>query len=301
MIIRLAVLADVHANLPALQAVLADMQHHPLDGVIIAGDMTAGPQANETVRLLRSLPNCWIIQGNNESGILLYKAGSAPQAWYTNHQFALTRWIYKTLDQDTWDFISGLPEQRTVWLDGTQPIRVVHGSPRDISELIFPESDLRPLDLALEQIEEPVLVCGHTHLPWNLRRNGKLALNPGSVGCPLNGQVGAQYALLDWQADHWEVDHHIVDYDLAQIKTAFQESELLQEGGFLAQTYLASILTGFDHSLKFLERAYRLAEEAGYKGCKYVPDEIWEQATATYPLLRPPYAFISQDRPGPIS
>jgi putative phosphoesterase len=279
---RLAVLADVHANLPALQAVLADMQQYSLEGVVVAGDMTAGPQANETVRLLRSLPNCWMIQGNNESGLLSFHTGSAPREWYTNLQFALARWTHESLDQETWDFISALPEQRKVLLEGMQPIRVVHGSPRSISELIFPELDLVPLDLALEQIEEPVMVCGHTHLPWDLWRNGKLAINPGSVGCPLNGEVGAQYAILDWQGDHWEVSHHIVAYDLAQIEAAFRESGLLAEGGFLVRTYLASIQTGFDYSRQFLDLAYHLAEAAGSKDLKYLPDEIWEQAAATF-------------------
>lgn len=279
--LRLAILSDTHGNLPALEAVLADIQQRDVDGFIVAGDLVGGPQAVETIRLLRSLGS-WMIQGNNEVYILRYDTGDVPDAWRTSRQWALIRWAYRHLDRDTLEFIKSLPEQRVVALPSTAAIRVVHGSPRDPSELIFPDRDPATLELALAQTTEPVLVCGHTHIPWKHERDGRLALNPGAVCGSLDGDVRAQYALLTWQGDRWRAEHHAVPYDLRRIRAAFRESGLLEEGGALARAFLLSIETGQNVGLDFVSYAYELAAEAGCEHCDVVPDAAWEHAAATF-------------------
>jgi predicted phosphodiesterase len=296
---RLAVLADVHGNLPALEAVLADVQQHDVGGIVVAGDLTAGPQPVETTRLLRSL-EAWMIRGNTDNNLLQYDVGDAPDAWRASKQWAVMRWSYSHLDRETLNFIASLPEQRAIALDDAAPIRVVHGSPRNPSESLFPDRDpvklslfrkaglLPPgrdpveLDLAFGQISEPVLVCGHTHIPWKQEQDSRLALNPGAVCGPLNGDVRAQYALLTWQGDHWQVGHRAVPYDLRRVRAAFRESGLLAEGGGLARAFLLSIETGQNVGVCFLSYAYGLAAEAGFEGCDVVPDAIWERAVATF-------------------
>jgi len=277
----LAVMADVHGNMPALQAVLEDMQQYPVEGIIVAGDMVVGPRSVECIRLLRSLPG-WMIQGNGEIGQVQYRRGLAPQAWRQNAQFAMLRWGQRQLDQETFDFIAALPEQRVIEVDGRLPIRVVHGSPRNPSELVFPFREPHVLDLALSQVAEPVLVLGHTHRPWQVRCGDRLALNPGAVCCPLNGFVGAQYALLTWQEDGWQVEHRAVPYDVDLVRADFVQSGLLEEGGALARAFLRSIETGRDVAIAFLNAAYALAAEAGLVDCPFVPDAAWEQAAATF-------------------
>ncbi|MDY7077630.1 MAG: YfcE family phosphodiesterase [Chloroflexota bacterium] len=278
---RLAVLSDIHANLSALEAVLMDMQRHDVAGVIVAGDLVGGPQPVETIHLLRSLGS-WMIRGNSDNGLLQYDAGDVPDAWRVGHQFALLRWTYRHLDRETLEFIKSLPEQRVVEITGTAAIRVVHGSPRNPSESIFPDRDPAILDLALAQTSEPVLVCGHTHIPWKQERDGRLVLNPGAVCGPLNGHVGSQYALLTWHDNHWLVEHQAVTYGLDQIRAAFRESGLLEEGGALARAFLLCLETGQNVLEDFLSYAYGLAAEAGFKDCKVVPDAIWSDAAATF-------------------
>jgi putative phosphoesterase len=278
---RLGVISDIHGNLPALEAVLADLQRHEVDGIIVAGDYTGGPQSVETIHLLRSLKS-WMIRGNWDTRLVQLVAGKAPASRYTSRQFALGRWAYRHIDQDTFDFIRSLPEQRIVEIEGTTSIRVVHGSPRNPSESIFPDCDPATLELALTRTNESVLVCGHTHVPWQVKWDGKLALNPGAVGGPLNGEVGSQYALLTWCNDHWQGEHYTVPYDLEHIRTAFRKSGLLEEGEALAQAFLLSIETGQNVAEDFLSYAYTLADEAGIKDCEVVPDDIWEHATTTF-------------------
>ena len=127
-----------------------------------------------------------------------------------------------------------------------------------------------------------MFVCGHTHIPWKVVRHGRLALNPGAVCGPLNGETGAQYALLTWQDRHWQVDHRVVAYDLELIRAAFRESGLLDKGGALARAFLRSIETGQNVADWFLTYAYRLAADAGHGECEVVPDELWEHAAATF-------------------
>ena len=277
----IAVLADIHGNLPGLEAVLHDMQMFQPAGFIVAGDLTSGPQPNQVIQLLRQLGR-WLILGNSDINLLRYVDGSAPESWSTLHQFASLRWANKTIDPEILRYLQGLPEQSVVQIPGTAPIRVVHGSPRDPYESILLQEGLGLLETSLAMIEEPVLVCGHTHQPWAMHLNGKLALNPGSVAGPLNGQVGAQYALLRWLDGAWEAELHMVSYDLRRIRSAFVESGLLAEGGPLMRCFLLSIETGTNVARQFLDYAYRLAGEAGYAGSQVVPDEIWDKAAECF-------------------
>ena len=297
---RLAILSDVHGNLPALEAVLADLQPHDVDGIIVAGDLVGGgPQPEETTCLLRSL-NSLMIRGNADTYLVRYDAGDVPDGWRTSRQWAAMRWQYHHLDQDTLAFITSLPEQRVIEIAGAAPIRVVHGSLSSSSGRLFPDRDpasmrlfrksgfLPPdrepprLERAFAQIAEPVLVCGHTHIPWSQKEGERLALNPGAVCGSLNGDVRAQYALLVWQDARWRVERRAVAYDLAQVRASFRESGLLAEGGAFARSILLTIETGQNVAGRFVSHTYRVAAEAGFEDCAVVPDGIWEHAVATF-------------------
>jgi putative phosphoesterase len=278
---RIAILADIHGNLPALQAVLNDINQPVPDGVIVAGDFIGGPQPNETIRLLRSMRS-WMIRGNSDENVLRFTGRKAPAAWQDSHQWALMRWTCQHLDRDNLEFLGSLPYQRVVTIDHTASIRVAHGSHCNLSEQIYPERDPGRLTSLLSQVEEPVYICGHTHIPWKFEQAGRLALNPGAVCGPLDGYVGAEYAVLLWEQDRWQVEFHQVPYDLGQIRKDFQESGLLDEAGGLARAFLASIETGRNIAEDFLTYAYQLADEMGYQGCEVVPDAIWDEAAESF-------------------
>jgi len=146
--IQLAILSDIHGNLPALEAVLAALDAYNLKGIVVAGDFVGGPQSLETFHRLRELV-CWIIRGNSEGYALSFYEGDGPDYWCTSRQWASMRWTTRQLNSEALAFLHTLPEQLVINLPGTTPIRVVHGSPRDPSELLFPDRDPGPLKQAL--------------------------------------------------------------------------------------------------------------------------------------------------------
>jgi putative phosphoesterase len=303
---RLAILSDVHGNLPALQAVLADARRQQVSGVIVAGDLVGGPGQRETVDLLRDQGSL-MIRGNCENYLLAFRDRKAPEAWWDCKQWAMMRWAYSHLREETLDFLASLPEQRVVEVEGRDPIHLVHGSPRSVSEHLFPQEDAEALrvykeagilsggpvpaglDELLGQVRAPVLVCGHSHIPWREQLDGLLVVNAGSVGAPNNGDWRPQYVLLTWQEGRWQAEHRIAVYDLAQIRRAYRQSGLLEAGGAFARACLVGIETGQNVPGRLVDHVYRVAREMGWLGGAAVPDRMWEAAVATFDWHRAAY------------
>jgi predicted phosphodiesterase len=296
---RLAVLADVHGNLPALQAVLEDAQRQGMDGIVVAGDFSDGPDAPEVIRVLRSLGG-WMIRGNRENYFLAYHAGDAPDVWRTSEQWAGFRWMYDRLDGETLDFVASLPEQCAITIDGAAPFRVVHGSPGGVSELLLPDGNATVMDLYRQaglpaiyhssvtlsevwpQFDEAVLLCAHSHIPWQQRRDGRLALNPGSVGASIDGDPRAHYALLSWQGNSWQGEQRAIAYDLERARAAYRDSGALAAGGAMTRAFLRCVETGQNVPGKFILHVRQVATRAGYASPGDAPDSIWRDAQATF-------------------
>jgi putative phosphoesterase len=294
---RLAILADVHGNLPALEVVLDDIDNYKVDRILVAGDVTGGPQSRQAIDRLRSL-NAWTIRGNREEYLTAFDAGTVPDYWRESEQWAPLRWEYRRLDRATLDWVASLSGPRTFIAEGAAPIRVVHGSPDSVREPLFSqdeavlkwfrvsgfkETELGPdrPEAVLASLVERVLICGHTHISWAQERNGQLVLNPGSVGAPLNGDVRAQYALLEWRGDRWNVVHRAIPYDLKRVRRVFRESGYLVEGGPYARAWLIGVETGRYVWGAFLAHARRLASKAGRAGGQTSIAAVWDQAVAT--------------------
>jgi predicted phosphodiesterase len=296
----IAVLADIHGNLQALEAVLSDLEKDQLlDGILVAGDMITGPDEQKVFQKLVDL-NAVMIQGNTERGISRMAAGTAPDYFYTAKQFSLARWAFEHLDPEQMAMISHLPEHRVFHLHGADPIHMAHGSPRDVNELVLPDPiyaglgkireripphPANQVDEVLQLVAESVLVLGHTHIPWCEQRNGRFAMNPGAVNVPLNGWVGAQYALLCWDGGCWTPEFRAVKYNLEAFIRANHESSYLS-AGILARVFMEEAVQGKDISSDFFGMASQMAAEAGADHLPYFPDDIWERVECEFQLPR---------------
>ncbi len=279
---RLAILADIHGNIPALEAFLKEIEKEGVDGFVVAGDMVVGPNSVEVLNCLRSL-GARMIRGNNENYLLRFFSGEAPDWWYTAHQWSFMRWNYRKMDEASLNFIKGLDDQLILHFEGTDSIRVVHGSPRNASEHIEPE-DRVTLDAALEMTQESVLICAHTHRAWQICLNRQLVLNPGSICSTFTGESGGSYAILTWEAGGWEAELRSVPYDIAPIQKAFEDTGLLKEIGAFAALWMHDIERGTNDIQRLVDYAYQQAAKAGYSDSPFVPDDIWDEANEMFEI-----------------
>jgi putative phosphoesterase len=185
---RVAALYDVHGNLPALEAVLAEVD---ADLILVGGDVAAGPWPSETMERLRGLGDrVRFIRGNADREVAApnERPGLAPPH--------LMEFVRERLSPEQLAFLASLPLTESVEVDGLGSVLFCHATPRDDEELltrISPDDHWRD---ALEGVRESVVVFGHTHAQFKRDVGDVQLVNAGSVGMPYEDEPGAYWALL---------------------------------------------------------------------------------------------------------
>ena len=227
---RIAVVSDVHANLVALDAVLAAAGS--VDGVWHLGDVVGyGPDPNGVVRRLRDL-NAIGVRGNHDAAAV----GGDEIEWFNPDARRAMEWTRAALEPDALAWLSALPERRT-----ESGIELVHGSPRQpIWEYIVSEASARA---NLDRLAGRLALHGHTHVPVAWRdaggdvelipgRDGEalalddrhVLLNPGSVGQPRDGLPTASFLILE--PDGGRATWHRTAYDIGAVQAAMRTAGL---------------------------------------------------------------------------
>jgi predicted phosphodiesterase len=189
---RVAVLADIHGNLPALEAVLAEPDVAAADAVVLLGDIALGPMPAESLDLLDSFEEraVWV-HGNCEREVVsAYDGQPVPGP---NGESA--RDTASMLERRHRDLLDGLPLTVTLDIDGLGAVLFCHATPRRDDEMVLVDSPLPVWRRALGGVQESLVVMGHTHMPFDRLVDGRRAVNPGSVGMSY-GAPGACWALL---------------------------------------------------------------------------------------------------------
>lgn len=209
MTLRVAVLSDIHGNLPALDAVLSDVHRAGVDLIVVGGDVAAGPLPAETVHRVADLgARARFVRGNAEREVVA--AWDEPEA-APEDEAGLAAWFAaRRLSHAERDFLDRFEESVVVEVDGLGPVRFCHGSPRSDSEMITAVSPEERVAAMLDGVPERVIVCGHTHRQFDRRIRDWRVVNAGSVGMPYEGRAGAFWALLGP-----DVELRQTDYDLA--------------------------------------------------------------------------------------
>lgn len=211
---RVAIFSDIHANLPALQAVLDDIDAVGITGIYCGGDLVGyGPHPNGVCALIaeRQIPT---IYGNYDHAIAR-DHDDCGCAYITPHDRELGQqsvaWTLEHTDQASKDFMRDLPFDLRFSV-GTADVHLVHGSPRKVNEYLFEDKPLSLYERLAAAEEASVLVFGHTHKPWHEVRGDVLFVNSGSVGKPKDGDPRAGWLELRAAATYVEVVMHRVDY-----------------------------------------------------------------------------------------
>lgn len=233
---RIALLADIHGNLPALEAVLKELETIEPDYVLVNGDLINGiPYSAEVIDLVRSFRDWVVVRGNHEFYYLDFGTARAVPGSEDPERWGQLHWLMERISAEQGEYLAMLPDERTLYLKGTEPIRVAHGVPGKNRVGFYEDQPVEEIVTEIHAIPETTLISAHTHVQidrhirWDADRQQALQsdphgdgipfhpghygrrpahddkemhrhwhlINPGSVGLPLNGRPTAQYALLE--------------------------------------------------------------------------------------------------------
>lgn len=240
---RIAIISDIHGNLTALEAVLADLRTRPVDATYCLGDLVGYvAHPNEVTERIRAegIPT---IMGNYDDGVGFERdeCGCA----YTNPVDKelgdrSLAWTKATVTAENKAFLRTLVSEIRFDADGRR-VLLVHGSPRRINEYLFEDRPISSFQRLAASSNADIIVFGHTHKPYTKRVDDVLFVNAGSVGKPKDGDWRACYIILDASDPTSPVEFIRVPYDVAREAAAIRASDLpdkfamdIETGGAIA-------------------------------------------------------------------
>ena len=225
---RIAVVADVHGNATALEAVLGEVEREGAELLVSCGDLTWGPQPLETLALLDALSIPVLhVRGNADRSVVEFADGregerSAREAWMVERHGPRGR-----------DALAGFAPTVTVDVEGLGAVLCRHGSPRSDEELVTVQTPEERLREALAGVEADLVATAHTHVQYDRQVLGRRLFNPGSVGMPYEGRPGAYWALLgpelELRRTEYDVERAVSAYRATTDPLAEQMVEILLE------------------------------------------------------------------------
>jgi putative phosphoesterase len=232
---RFAVLADVHGNLPALEAVLSHLEEHGgCDQTLVLGDLAVfGPDPQQTLQRLAALPETCFVQGNTDRYLVTGRRPPQPRVddeplWrrmpaFLEEREANFRWTVGQLGYRWYCFLKELPFEQRLEVPGYGSILAVHGSPMGDEVGIWAETTDGELSEMLSPTDCRMLLCGHTHQALDRSLGPVRVINVGSVGLPLDGDRRAAYAILELDGGRCRVGIHRVEYDVEKVVARLTE------------------------------------------------------------------------------
>jgi putative phosphoesterase len=227
---KYAIFSDVHGNLPALEAVLSDIEGQGVGNVFHCGDLVGyGPFPNEVINLIRRKGIAGVM-GNYDDGVG-FERDDCGCAYRDEAQTLLGHrsldWTKAHVTERNKKFLRSLPRDLRL-SQGMFEVLLTHGSPRRINEYLYEDRPVKTFNRLLEAGRCNLLVCGHTHLPYHKVIGDKHIVNVGSLGKPKDGDPRATYALLTL-VEGLGVDFRRVSYDVERMARAIEASELPHE------------------------------------------------------------------------
>jgi putative phosphoesterase len=229
---QVALIGDIHANLPALEAVLAHIQEQGIEKMWNVGDFVGyGAFPDEVVQLFRTgqgLPDedGLNIVGNYDLRVLQFK--QKKEKWRKKkapEKYLAFEFAYEHLSKKNRKYLRFLSQQIRVKINGRR-VLLVHGSPESNEEHLTPDTPQKRLRELAEKAKADVIVCGHSHLPFVRDVDGVWFINTGSVGRPDDGDPRACYAVAQIDSKQVLVQHHRVEYDVDRAVAAIHEHDL---------------------------------------------------------------------------
>ena len=226
---KIAVISDIHSNIEALNSVLKDISDRQIktQDIYCLGDLVGyGPRPNEVIDSIRN-NNIQTILGNYDEavGFFLPTCGCSieSESDRIKTQNSLNWTVQNTTDLNK-SYLRDFEEQLVLEIEGYR-LLMTHGSPFSINDYVY-EYDAEKQEEIAENLDEDVILFGHTHYPYHKNVKNKLFVNPGSVGRPKDGDNRACYGIFEF-ADEVNVQFIRVPYDVEKVAVEIEQSELL--------------------------------------------------------------------------
>lgn len=229
---RIAALFDIHGNVPALEAVLDDVNQAQVDAIVIGGDTIAGPQPRETLALLQQISTpISYIHGNAESELLRILAGEAGGGM-SAHADEVAQWVAKQLTPEQAEFIGSWPLTQQFTLPELGGVLFCHATPYNDVDVFTQQTATEKLLPIFNGLDAAVVVCGHTHMQFDRIIANVRVVNAGSVGMPF-GKTGAFWLLLDKK-----ITFKQTHYDFSEAATRIRQTEYPHAADFAVNNIL---------------------------------------------------------------
>jgi|SRR5579875_1081591 len=229
---RVAAIYDIHANLPALEAVLEEIRRSEVEQIVVGGDVFPGPMPRETIARLLSLDlPVHFLQGNGDREVVACMRGSEPDTVPERFRETL-RWVAQQLHPEYEQVLANWPKTLRLRMHDSAEVLFCHATPRNDTEIftrLTPEPALLPV---FDGLDVSIVVCGHTHMQFDRIIAGVRVVNAGSVGMPF-GKPGAHWLLLGP-----DVQLKQTAYDLGDAAERIRNTKYPQAGEFAARNVL---------------------------------------------------------------
>jgi predicted phosphodiesterase len=235
--LKLAIMADIHGNIHALEAVLRDIESLQLDQVIVNGDMVnRAPNNIRVLERLRELSySCTL--GNHEDLVRKWfeRDPDIPTDWYGDSFWKGIEWPVQELAEAGWlDWFRELPMTYRIEEPGAPTLLISHGSPRHYREGYGHFlKDEKFTELA-DSYSADILIGSHTHRPYERRIGQQTFINTGAVGAPFNQDPRAQYLLMTLSDGRWKWEYRAVPYDREAALASYEQTGYIPEGNLSA-------------------------------------------------------------------
>lgn len=225
---KIGIISDIHSNIYALEAVLDDMESRNIDLIACTGDLVGyGTRPNEVINTIRK-NRILTIMGNYDDAIGNFKmvCGCDYKDPKDAEKASLSMYFtsMETTDENK-KYLSSLPKEATLNFNN-KTIKLVHGSTRLINEYL--KEDSKEAKEVMDELDEDILVCGHTHIPYYKYYGEKLLVNAGSVGKPKTNKPSANYVIINIDnMSSFEVEIIEVNYDFEKIAREIEKNDIL--------------------------------------------------------------------------
>ena len=232
---RIAALYDIHGNLPALDAVLEELEDVQPDLIVLGGDIVSGPMPKQTLERISQLGNSvHALRGNADREVVAAFDDLSLAQGVPEEVREVTRWVAQQLEQSQRNFLAQLPEHITFHVEGLGDVLFCHATPRNDEEIFTPITPQARLETFFANVKQPIVVCGHTHMQFERHVGSVRILNAGSVGMPYADTPGAYWLLLGPEG----IEFRTTEYDVEAAAQAVRKSGYPQAQEFADENLL---------------------------------------------------------------